>query len=84
MGELLDSFVKKLKEMGLDNDPMGALLIEIATEHANDPQFEFLVQRFSTEIPFCTCDYYQTHPGLHNEQCPIRSLFIHSNVDIAH
>ena len=82
MGALLDSIVKELKEMGWDDDPMGALLIEIAT-YANDPNFEFLVEKVVTESPLCTCEYYRMDPLLHEEHCPIRSL-LHCNVDTLH
>ena len=64
---------KKLKEKGLDDDPFGALLIEMATYYANDPKFESLVERVITEAPLCTCEYYRgSHPLLHEEQCPLR------------
>lgn len=83
MGKVLDSVVKELKEKGLDSDPIGLLLIEISTYYADDPKFESLVEKVITEASLCTCEYYRSHPLLHGEQCPIRTLS-HNHLDTLH
>ena len=51
MGKVLDSIVNELKQKGLDGHPLAALLIEIASYYADDPEFESFVEKVTTEAP---------------------------------
>ncbi len=55
MGKVLDSIVNKWKERGLDDNPFYDLLVQVANEYANDPEFDSLVERILIEAPLCTC-----------------------------
>ena len=55
MGKVLDSIVNEWKERGLDDHPFYYLLVHVANEYADDPEFESLVERVLIEAPLCTC-----------------------------
>jgi hypothetical protein len=55
VGKVLDSIVNEWKKKGLDDDPFYDLLVQVANEFGDDPQFNSLVERFLIEAPLCTC-----------------------------
>jgi hypothetical protein len=55
LGKVLDSIVIEWKKRGLDDNPLYDLLVKVANEYADDPEFDSLVERVITEAPLCTC-----------------------------
>jgi hypothetical protein len=55
LGKVLDSIVKEWKENGLDDHPLYDLIVQAAYDHADDSEFDSLVERVLIEAPLCTC-----------------------------
>lgn len=55
MGKLLESIVEEWKKNGLGDDPFYQLLVDVATQYANDSNFDSSIARIITEAPLCTC-----------------------------